>query len=141
MLYKRNQDGELQRYSLKRLREDNSQVSFPLEITDVLAQEYDLVKVARAPEPFHDPETQMLEEADQPELVDGAYVLGWVVLDRVGGGASRKAYLEGLLEDELSLSPVLLKVAFDQENRLRELEQRPAVSVAQFTQFVKNQID
>lgn len=62
-------------YSLKKLREDNTNISFPSEMTESLMNEWDIYEVRQTPKP-NDYTKNISEET--PILIDGVYYQNWV---------------------------------------------------------------
>lgn len=69
-------------YSLKQMKLDNSNVSFPKIISDELAASYNVFPVVEDPVPEHSDATQYIELNSAPTLVDGVWKLGWTVVTR-----------------------------------------------------------
>lgn len=66
--------------SLGQLRLENPNVSFPLEPTDEdLAPFYHANVFAEPPPKLDEARTQRLKQATKPELIEGQYVLRWIV--------------------------------------------------------------
>lgn len=65
-------------YSIRQLRRDNPQVSFPREIPDERLADWGVYRVAKVAQPVYDHETQALEEG-QPVLVEGVWTQVWNV--------------------------------------------------------------
>jgi hypothetical protein len=62
-------------YSLKKLREDNPNISFPSEMTESLMSEWNIYEVRQTPKP-NDYTKNISEET--PILVEGVYYQNWV---------------------------------------------------------------
>jgi hypothetical protein len=73
-------NGIPEKYTIRQLRRDNPQVSFPTEIPDATLAEYSVYPLAATPMPAYDPETQRVSEG-LAELVDGVWMQTWVVTD------------------------------------------------------------
>lgn len=65
-------------YSIRQLRRDNPQVSFPREMPDERLADWGVYRVAKVEQPVYDPETQALEEG-QPVQVEGIWTQVWNV--------------------------------------------------------------
>jgi hypothetical protein len=65
-------------YSIRQLRRDNPQVSFPRDIPDERLADWGVYRVAKVAHPVYDPETQALEEG-QPVQIDGVWTQVWNV--------------------------------------------------------------
>lgn len=66
--------------SLWQLREENPNVSFPSEPTDEDLAPFNHANVFPESSPeLSDPRTQRMEQKVAPELIDGRFVLGWIV--------------------------------------------------------------
>jgi len=62
-------------YSLKKLREDNPNISFPSEMTESLMSEWNIYEVRQTPKP-NDYTKNISEET--PILVEGVYYQNWI---------------------------------------------------------------
>jgi len=71
-------DNSPEPYSLRRLRADNPQVSFPKDISDATLAEYGVYRTSTAPTPEFDPLVQVVTLQD-PELRDGVWVQDWQI--------------------------------------------------------------
>src|SRR5690554_3620609 len=67
-------------YSIRQLRRDNPQVSFPREMPDERLADWGVYRVAKVEQPVYDPETQTVEEG-QPVQVEGIWTQVWNVRD------------------------------------------------------------
>lgn len=65
-------------YSIRQLRRDNPQVSFPREMPDERLADWGVYRVAKVEQPVYDHETQALEEG-QPVQIDGVWSQVWNV--------------------------------------------------------------
>jgi len=65
-------------YSVKQLREDEYNVSFPKEITKQILEEWGVYEVVRTPKP--NDYTKNISEGT-PQLIDGSYIQIWNQLD------------------------------------------------------------
>lgn len=65
-------------YNFAQLRDDNPQTSFPADPSDVHLANWDVLFVAPAPQPAHDPVTQNISETT-PTLVGGVWTQTWAV--------------------------------------------------------------
>lgn len=65
-------------YSLRQLRQDNPQVSFPETIADTLLAEYGVYPVASTPAPAH-AATEVAEDVGCLQLADESWVQAWRV--------------------------------------------------------------
>jgi hypothetical protein len=73
-------DGSPVAYSIRQLRLDNPQVSFPREIRDETLAEYDVYPVADAPPPEVASNEQAI--AAPPALIDGVWTRQWSVIPK-----------------------------------------------------------
>jgi hypothetical protein len=80
MEYAKQINGEWQQYTLRQLRKDNPQVSFPVEPTDNLLAAYGLYPVQVEAQPSYDPRYQRLVQSSLTEA-NGVVTRGWVVED------------------------------------------------------------
>lgn len=92
-------NGECQQYTLRQLRRDNPQTSFPRDIpADVLA-EFDVYKVKQTPAPEID--SRVYRHTQTVQLVDGEWTQVWQVvqlpLDQAE--ANIRAHRDYLLQD------------------------------------------
>lgn len=62
-------------YSIEQLREDNSNISFPAEISNDTLAAYGVYPVGYQGAPDYDSATQKLVKSSQPSLIDGSWVL------------------------------------------------------------------
>ena len=77
-MYVKVTDGNPAPYSISQLREDNPQVSFPVNPPDSTLADFDVYPLTPVPRPSHDYVTQNLSEGTAA-LVDGAWTQVWVV--------------------------------------------------------------
>ena len=70
---------EIYPYSIGRLRKENPNTSFPKRLTDETLAEYGLYRVGSILQPEYDDRIQRCVQKNQPELVDGKWVIGWTV--------------------------------------------------------------
>lgn len=94
-MYAKQINGEWQQYTLRQLRQDNPQVSFPAEPTDALLAEYGMYPVSTEAQPTYDTRYQRLTQGPMTE-VNGVVTRGWVIeeipatVDRVKAEAYRR---------------------------------------------------
>lgn len=69
-------------YSLKQLRQDNPNVSFPRPIPDEMLSEYGVYPVAFADEPTITERTQNVDQNASPSLVDGVWTVGYTTSNK-----------------------------------------------------------
>jgi hypothetical protein len=67
-------------YSVRQLRKDNPQVSFPADMGPDLLAEYGVFSVTPSDQPDYDTTTQNLTEGT-PELISGVWTQTWAVTD------------------------------------------------------------
>lgn len=92
-------------YSIRQLKRDNPQVSFPREMPDERLADWGVYRVAKVEQPVYDPETQALEEG-QPVQVEGIWTQVWNVRSltteelksRVPGSISRRQAKQLLIQ-------------------------------------------
>lgn len=65
-------------YTLTDLRRDNPTVSFPADLSDDLAQEFNVFAVNEKPQPTYDPETETLHWVD-PTFTNNVWEQNWEV--------------------------------------------------------------
>lgn len=71
-------DGVPERYTLRQLRKDNSNVSFPAEPTEELLASWDVYPFAKVEKPAYDPATEVCEQQGYV-VVGGVWTQTWVV--------------------------------------------------------------
>lgn len=81
-------------YSIREMRADNPQVSFPDQQPDSLLAEYGIYTVTEAARPDFNKLTHRLQRAALPELIDGAWVIGWEVVKRDKDDAAERQRAE-----------------------------------------------
>ena len=69
-------------YTIGQLRRDNSNTSFPRQISSALLESYGVYEVTTADAPSYDEKTQKVELHETPTLVDGYLVLNWSVINK-----------------------------------------------------------
>lgn len=79
-MYAKQINGEWQQYTLRQLRKDNPQVSFPAEPSDATLAEYGVYPIATEVQPSYDPRYQRLAQGPLTEA-NGVVTRGWVVED------------------------------------------------------------
>lgn len=67
-------------YSIKQLRVDNPNVSFPVSITAEQLAEWGVYPVTIAADPSYDPLTHKIQQATEPVLVNGAWLVSKAVV-------------------------------------------------------------
>lgn len=77
-MYIKVTDGAVEVYSLRKLREDHPNVSFPQKPTEELLAEYGVYRYKQLPRPEYDPLVQIVTLRD-PELRDGVWVQDWQI--------------------------------------------------------------
>jgi len=77
-------DGEIEKYPYSKasLRRENPDTSFPLNISDELAESYGVYLVDYIVEPSHDTRTKKLIQDEKPSLVKGTWTIDWTIVDR-----------------------------------------------------------
>ena len=79
------EDGVISKYpyTLGDLLQDNPNTSFPAEISEEILNSFGLYRVTRLDLPNNwDRNTQNVEEKTEPELVDGEWVIGYILVDK-----------------------------------------------------------
>ena len=69
-------------YSIEQLREDNSNISFPAEISNDTLAAYGVYPVSYGPAPSYNPATQKLAVSSQPSFVNGNWILTKSIIDK-----------------------------------------------------------
>ena len=82
-MYAKQISGEWQQYTLRQLRKDNAQVSFPAEPPENLLAAYEVYPVQVEAQPSYDPRYQRLAQGSLTEA-NGVVTRGWVVEDIPG---------------------------------------------------------
>jgi hypothetical protein len=82
-MYAKQINGEWQQYTLRQLRKDNPQVSFPAEPSDATLVEYGVYPISTEVQPSYDPRYQRLAQGPMSEA-GGVVTRGWVVEDVPG---------------------------------------------------------
>lgn len=77
-MYIKLTNGTPEKYSIRQLRLDNPQVSFPKDMSDAALAEYRVFPLSMTEPPAHDPITQNVVEG-APSLMDGTWVQTWSV--------------------------------------------------------------
>jgi hypothetical protein len=151
-MYIKLTDGVPERYTLRQLRKDNPNVSFPAEPPLALLESWDVWPYVKAPIPAFDPATQTYDEFPMVRTA-GVYSESYAVRDKTQAeldvdaveATEREAEQVQSIKDDFdyqySVSKVMLKVSFLQENRIRALEGKQPVTAAQFRAWVENQIE
>lgn len=79
------EDGVISKYpyTLGDLLQDNPNTSFPAEISEEILNSFGLYRVTRLDLPNSwDRSTQNVEEKTEPELVDGEWIIGYILVDK-----------------------------------------------------------
>lgn len=79
-MYAKHINGEWKQYTLRQLRQDNPQVSFPAEPSDATLAAYGVYPVSTEAQPSYDQRYQRLTQGPLTE-VGGVVTRGWVVED------------------------------------------------------------
>jgi len=87
-------------YSIKKLKEDNSNTSFPQKISSDVLEGYGVYSVVRAEDPALT-HTQTADHASVPVLVDGVWTLPWVVRDKTEDEIASEAKVVRYERDEI----------------------------------------
>jgi hypothetical protein len=151
MHYIKLTDGVPDRYTLLQLRRDNPTVSFPAEPTEELLASWDVYPYARVEKLTCDHATEVCEKQGYV-ATNGVYGEAYVVRNKTQAEldadvveaaeyeAERVQSIKADFDHRNSVSKVLLKISFLQENRIRSLEGKPNLTVEQFRNWVDNQI-
>lgn len=65
-------------YSIRALKNDNPNTSFPKELSESVLNDYGVYEVVRSDQPDFDPQFQKVVEVD-PVLQDGDWVMSWEI--------------------------------------------------------------
>ncbi len=90
-------------YSLKKLRADNPQTSFPVSMTDTMMEDWGVYPVTISDQPSM-AHNEIAEQNSAPTLVDNVWTLGWtkrsLTTDETNRESERvRADRDGLLQD------------------------------------------
>jgi len=88
-------------YSIKKLRKDNSGVSFPLEINEETLISFGVFSIVRGEFPENISHTETAVHASAPVLVEGVWTLPWVVRDKTADEIASEASSVRYERDEL----------------------------------------
>lgn len=88
-MYLKVTNGSLEKYSLRQLRKDNPNTSFPAEPTDALLATYDVYPYTRPDRPDYDPLTTTLVDGSFEQDAVGNWSLPYVVQQRPQADAER----------------------------------------------------
>jgi len=69
-------------YNVGQLRRDNKNTSFPKQIPDDMLESYGILPVTFADMPSINDRTQKTEQASEPSLVDGKWIINWTTTDK-----------------------------------------------------------
>jgi hypothetical protein len=139
-------------YTLRQLRKDNPNVSFPVEPPLETLEQYGVWPYVKAPIPSYEPATQTYDELPMA-ATNGVYSEVYVVRDKTQAEldddaakvAERNRRRISRVQEEFyessSIAKVLLKIAFLQEKELRTLNGKPQITAEQFREWVINQVD
>tara|TARA_R110000764_G_scaffold181896_1_gene267832 strand:+ start:683 stop:1135 length:453 start_codon:yes stop_codon:yes gene_type:complete len=89
------------RYSLRKLKQDNPNTSFPDKPDASQLAEWDVYRVVRTEQPVYDSLTSKIVPATAPTLVNGVWTLGWVVIDKTVGDRAEEASAARTQRNEL----------------------------------------
>lgn len=68
-------------YTIGQFRRDNATISFPKNIPEEMLNEYGVFNVQEVDAPEINPATHIATPQTEPSLVDGAWTLGWDVVE------------------------------------------------------------
>lgn len=68
-------------YTIGQFRRDNANISFPKNIPEEMLNEYDVFNAQEVNEPEYNEKTHKIEKQELPSLIDGAWTLGWDVVE------------------------------------------------------------
>lgn len=88
-------------YTIRKLRKDNFNVSFPQEISEETLSSFGVFSIARGEFPENILHTETAVHASVPELVDGVWTLPWVVRDKTQDEIASEAKAARYERDEL----------------------------------------
>lgn len=100
-MYLKLTNGSPDKYSLRQLRSDNPNTSFPAEPTDALLAEWDVYPYTRPDRPDYDPLTTTLVDGSFEQDAVGNWSLPYVVQQRPQADAQRnvRSRRDGLLSE------------------------------------------
>lgn len=87
-------------YSLRQLRQDNPNVSFPATLTEEILSAYGIMPVTVIPVPEYDAKTHAVTQ-DAPANVNGAWIVAWSInaLPQAEAEANVRMYRDALLTE------------------------------------------
>jgi hypothetical protein len=151
-MYVKLTNGTPGRYTLRQLRKDNPNTSFPAEMPDSLLADWGVYPYVREEPPTYDPATQTYDELPMVET-GGVYSEVYVVRNKTQAeldasvalaaerDAARVQRIKDEFDDQRSVNKVLLKIGFLQENKIRVLEGKTEITLEQFRTWVNNQVE
>jgi len=89
------------RYSLRKLKQDNPNTSFPDKPDASQLAEWDVYRVVRTEQPVYDSLTSKIVPATAPTLVNGVWTLGWIVIDKTVDDRAEEAHVVRTQRNEL----------------------------------------
>lgn len=92
MNYVKVEDGSVSTYpySIKQLKSDNKNVSFPTDISANTLADFGVYSVTVESDPEYNENTHLLQPNDAPTLADGAWKIGWTVTERTSEQISER---------------------------------------------------
>lgn len=101
-MYVKTLNNEIQNfpYSLKDLKEDNPNTSFPAKLSDEMLAEWDVYRIVYADRPAVEHNQKIVADAE-PTLIDEAWVLGWSVASKTADEIASEASSVRYERDEL----------------------------------------
>jgi hypothetical protein len=120
-------------YSIRQLRADNPQVSFPAEITDATLAEYSVFKVAEVAPPTVTATQRAVQGT--PTLVNGSWTQTWTVQDIT---AELNAAKDAQAASDVDM--LFGKVLFEIVNDVRVLKGQGTITRQQFINYLRSKL-
>lgn len=88
-------------YSVEQLRRDNKNISFPAVLNEDMLLDYGLHQVTHGQDPDYDKTTQKVVNSENPELIDGSWVITKKAVNLSAEEISQKEELIKLKRNQL----------------------------------------
>lgn len=113
-------DGVSIDYTIKELKQENPNTSFPREISDELLAGFGVYRVYVPPAPDFDYDTQMRERTTEPALVGDRWEHSWTVRDLTSEELAEKAQRK---RAEMVVTPRQARLELSKRNLLTNISQ------------------
>tara|TARA_R110000796_G_scaffold131618_1_gene247138 strand:- start:13 stop:468 length:456 start_codon:yes stop_codon:yes gene_type:complete len=94
MAYVKVANGASENYSLRKLRSDNPNISFPKDVPTSVLEEFNVYELTFEAQPDFDPDTQVAYENETPVLEKGKWLRKWTVVDKTSEELSSEVDLK-----------------------------------------------